>query len=226
MLNIFKGWMGEKETQLGMWMKLDSNTYKRFHNIIIQTKNGTTQIDHIILSQYGIFVIETKNYNGWIFGGKDQRFWTQVLFGTKNRFQNPLHQNYKHTRALADYLKIDHRKIHSIVFFIGDNVELKGDFPPNVMASGLSSYIKKFNEFLFSDTEIIRLEQCLKQLKANNTLSTRQHVQILKERYSSDTICPKCGSKLVRRIAKTGPRAGSEFLGCSRFPNCRYIKNS
>ena len=70
MLNIFKGWMGEKETQLGLWMKLDSNTYKRFHNIIIQTKNGTTQIDHIILSRYGIFVIETKNYNGWIFGGK------------------------------------------------------------------------------------------------------------------------------------------------------------
>ena len=224
MLNIFKGWMGEKETQLGMWMKLDSNTYKRFHNIIIQTKNGTTQIDHIILSRYGIFVIETKNYNGWIFGGKDQRFWTQVLFGTKNRFQNPLHQNYKHTRALADYLKIDHRKIHSIVFFIGDNVELKGDFPLNVMTSGLSSYIKKFNEFLFPDIEIIRLEQYLKQLETNNTLSTRQHVQILKERYSSDTICPRCGGELVRRIAKTGPRAGSEFLGCSKFPDCRYIK--
>ena len=224
MLNIFKGWMGEKETQLGMWMKLDSNTYKRFHNIIIQTKNGTTQIDHIILSRYGIFVIETKNYNGWIFGGKDQRFWTQALFGTKNRFQNPLHQNYKHTRALADYLKIDHSKIHSIVFFIGDNVELKSDFPPNIMTSGLSSYIKKFNEFLFSDTEIIRLEQYLKQSKNNNTISTKQHIHILKERYSSDTICPRCGGELVRRIAKTGPRAGSEFLGCSKFPDCRYIK--
>ena len=216
--------MGEKETQLGMWMKLDSNTYKRFHNIIIQTKNGTTQIDHIILSRYGIFVIETKNYNGWIFGGKDQRFWTQVLFGTKNRFQNPLHQNYKHTRALADYLKIDHCKIYSIVFFVCDNVELKGDFPLNVVTSGLSSYIKKFNEFLFPDIEIIRLEQYLKQLETNNTLSTRQHVQILKERYSSDTICPRCGGELVRRIAKTGPRAGSEFLGCSKFPDCRYIK--
>src|SRR3989338_2035760 len=201
MLNIFKGWMGEKETQLGMWMKLDSNTYKRFNNIIIQTKNGTTQIDHIILSRYGIFVIETKN-----------------------RFQNPLHQNYKHTRALADYLKIDHSKIHSIVFFIGDNVELKSDFPPNIMTSGLSSYIKKFNEFLFSDTEIIRLEQYLKQSKNNNTISTKQHVHILKERYSSDTICPRCGGELVRRIAKTGPRAGSEFLGCSKFPDCRYIK--
>ena len=156
---------------------------------------------------------------------KDQRFWTQVLFSTKNRFQNPLHQNYKHTRALADYLKIDHRKIHSIVFFIGDNVELKGDFPLNVMTSGISSYIKKFNEFLFPDIEIIRLGQCLKQLKTNNTLSPRQHVQILKEKYSCDTICPRCGGELVRRIAKPVREQVQSFWAVQSFLIVDTLRN-
>lgn len=108
--NMFKGWIGEKAVQFGMWMKLDGNIYKKFHNIIIKTADGTTQIDHVLLSVYGIFVIETKNYKGWIYGGATQKQWTQVLFGKKSQFQNPLHQNYKHTKALSEYLRVDHKK--------------------------------------------------------------------------------------------------------------------
>jgi restriction system protein len=77
--NIFKGWIGEKTAQFGMWLKLDKNTYRRFHNLILPTENGTTQIDHVLLSVYGIFVVETKNYEGWIYGDKTQREWTQVF---------------------------------------------------------------------------------------------------------------------------------------------------
>jgi restriction system protein len=73
MFSNIKGWFGEKETQLALWMKLDSEIYKRFHNLIVPTQNGTTQIDHVLLSQYGIFVIETKNYEGWIFGDEHQK---------------------------------------------------------------------------------------------------------------------------------------------------------
>ena len=207
-----------------MWMKLDADVYKRFHNIILQTKNGTTQIDHVVLSQYGIFVIETKNRNGWIFGTKDQAFWTQVLFSKKNTFQNPLHQNYKHTRALAESLNVDHNKIHSIVFFIGDNVELKGTFPPNVMSSGLSAYIKSFDDVLFNDAELHDLEQRLKRFQEDNSISIKEHVDDLKQRYESGTRCPKCGGELVKRVARSGSLAGKEFFGCSHFPACRYIK--
>jgi len=224
MWDSLKGWVGEGETKLGLWLKLDGETYKRFHNIILETENGTTQIDHVILSRYGMFVIETKNYNGWIFGGKDQESWTQVLFSKKSRFQNPLHQNYKHTEALAQSLNIDHNRIHSVVFFIGDDVELKGDFPPNVLSSGLSSYIKRFNEILFSDTELFSLERRLKQFQEGNMISRKQHIDNLEARYSNETKCPKCGGKLVRRVAKRGASIGTEFWGCSNFPSCRYIK--
>lgn len=222
-MSIFKGWLGEKATQFGMWLKLDRETYKRFHNLIVSTRNGTTQIDHVLLSRFGIFVIETKNYNGWIFGGKDQRSWTQVLYGKKQSFQNPLHQNYRHVKALSEYLDLDPSQIYSIVFFIGD-AELKTDLPPNVMASGLSGYIKQFDRVAFQDAELVRLEQKLMQLRSKST-STREHVSGLKEKYSSKTTCPKCGSPLVKRRAKQGVHAGEEFFGCSGYPECRYIKN-
>ncbi|MBI2358572.1 MAG: NERD domain-containing protein [Deltaproteobacteria bacterium] len=163
MFNIIKGWMGERATQLGMWMKLDSDTYKRFHNLVVNTRTGTTQIDHVLLSRFGIFVIETKNYNGWIFGSESQKSWTQVLYGEKHPFQNPLHQNYRHAKALAEHLQIDDNKIHSIVFFIGD-AELKTELPSNVMTSGLSDYIKQFDQVVFTDTELVRFEHELKKL--------------------------------------------------------------
>ncbi|MGE0086823.1 MAG: NERD domain-containing protein [Desulfococcaceae bacterium] len=221
-VSTIKGWVGEKSAQFGMWLKLDDKIYMRFHNLILQTGNGTTQIDHTVLSRYGIFVIETKNFNGWIYGGENQKDWTQVLFGKKSRFQNPLHQNYRHTKALSENLGIDHRKIFPIVFFIGD-AELKSDFPPNVMNSGLSAYIKSFTGIIFSDAELDRLRNCLEQLK-NSGISNRQHVRNLNARYSDTSICPKCGAALVERTAKNGPNAGEKFFGCSSWPKCRYIK--
>jgi restriction system protein len=138
--SIFKGWIGEKVTQFGMWLTLGAE-YKCFHDVTLDTQNGTTQIDHIIVSRFGVFVIETKNYNGWIFGNEKQKTWTQSLYGKKYTFQNPLHQNYKHTMALSEAINVDHGSIHSIVFFIGD-AQFKTDLPENVMNSGIASYIK------------------------------------------------------------------------------------
>jgi len=205
-----------------MWLNLDGEVYLRFHDVIIQSKNGTTQIDHVLLSRYGIFVVETKNYKGWIFGGERQRTWTQSLYGKKRQFQNPLHQNYKHTKALSECLQVDHNKIHSIVFFIGD-AELKTRFPPNVMTRGLSAYIKSFTDVVFSKAELDSLYRQLEKIQGGR-ISNHEHVKNLGARYSDTTKCPKCGASLVERTAKKGPRAGQKFSGCSSFPKCRYIK--
>lgn len=73
---------------------LDAKIYIDINDVTIQTPTGTTQIDHIIVSKFGIFVIETKNMSGWIFGSPDQAQWTQSLpGGNRFRFQNPLRQN-------------------------------------------------------------------------------------------------------------------------------------
>jgi restriction system protein len=223
-MNNIKGWLGEKVTQAGMWMSLDDKEYRRFHDVIVQTSNGTTQIDHVILSRYGLFVIETKNYQGWIFGNASQKEWTQSIYGKKNKFQNPLHQNYRHTKALAEHLKIDHDYICPIIWFIGD-VAFKTSMPPNVLANGLIPYIKDFRHIVFSDVEITHLEIVINSLKADKTVSSKQHVAQLHERLDSETICPKCGQPLVKRTARQGTNAGKTFLGCSGFPKCRFIKN-
>jgi restriction system protein len=105
-----------------MWLKLGPKVYRRVHNVILPARNGTTQIDHVVVSIYGLFVIETKNMDGWIFGSTQQETWTQQFFKKKFKFQNPLRQNYRHTRCLAEFLNLDHDFLHSVVFFIG-NVE-------------------------------------------------------------------------------------------------------
>ena len=58
---MFKGWIGEQKTELSLWFSLDKKLYRRFHDVIIPSSNGTTQIDHILVSPFGLFIVETKN---------------------------------------------------------------------------------------------------------------------------------------------------------------------
>lgn len=222
-MSTFRGWIGEKVASLGLWLSLDAKLYQRFHDVIVPASNGTTQIDHLVISPFGVFVIETKNISGWIFGSKDQRNWTQSLYGKTFSFQNPLMQNYRHTKCLAEYLDIDHSIIHPIVFF-ASGCTFKTPMPPNVLRSGLSSYISGFRQPLLTEIEIERLVTAIQELKANPFLTRRNHMRSLRDRYDSTDICPKCGGRLVERVAKKGPASGSRFLGCSGYPRCRYTR--
>lgn len=225
MRELIKGWLGEKLTTFGIWMRLDPEVYRRVHDVIVPARNGTTQIDHVLVSIYGIFVIETKNMDGWIFGSAEQETWTQSFFGKKFRFQNPLRQNYRHTRCLAEFFGLNHDLVHSVVFFIGD-CELKTKMPDNVLTSGLSSYIMNFTTPVLTPARVLEIEQQLLALKAGRTVSRSEHLESLGNRYESITTCPKCGCKLMRRVAKTGPKAGNAFYGCSSYPKCRYTKDA
>jgi len=69
----FKGILGEALVKVTAWLRLPSKTYHALHNVTLPTPDGTTQIDHIFVSCFGIFVVETKNMKGWIFGGEKQK---------------------------------------------------------------------------------------------------------------------------------------------------------
>lgn len=223
-MRIFKGWFGEKKTTVKMWFSLDSNIYNRVHDLILQSSNGTTQIDHILVSEYGIFIVETKNLKGWVFGSEKNDKWTQTLAGKKYPFQNPLRQTFRHKKVLAEFLNISDSIIYDVVFFVGD-CKLKTEMPSNVLASGLGAYIKKFKKVILSKKEVDKITEQLQQYKKDSNLSTKDHVRSLRERHNSVTVCPKCGGELIKRTAKNGRNAGSEFLGCSNFPKCRFAKN-
>ena len=109
------------------------STSHLLNNITLRYKDGTTQIDHILLTQNGILVIETKHYSGWIFAHEKQKSWTQVIFKIKHKFQSPIVQNKKHVsavRSLLDFMPKE--QIQSLVVFTG-RAEFKTEIPPNVV---------------------------------------------------------------------------------------------
>ena len=208
-----------------MWLSLDANIYRRFHDVIIPAKNGTTQIDHLLVSPYGLFIVETKNIKGWIFGSESQPKWTQSLYRKKYSFQNPIRQTFRQKKILSEYLDLDESILHTVIYFVGD-CKFKTQLPANVINSGLGGYIKQFHSRILSPEEINRVIRALEQHVSESSLTTRDHVRSLRERHASNTICPKCGSNLVERTAKKGPNAGSKVFGCENFPRYRFTKNA
>ena len=220
---VWRGWIGERIASLGMWLFLDKQIYRRVHNLIVPADNGTTQIDHVFVSPFGIFVIETKNMSGWIFGRETDRHWTQVFPGKKFSFQNPLRQNYRHTKSLAEFLRLDHSLFHSIAFVIGD-CRFKTPMPPNVMSSGLASYIKKFSLRVLEQSRVEEIATTLQALRINPISSDHEHVARLKERHESTTTCPRCRRALTQKVARRGRSPGKAFLGCSGWPDCDFTR--
>ncbi len=195
---------------------LDANVYEDINNVALTTCNGTTQIDHIIVSRFGIFVVETKNMSGWIFGDEKSPQWTQMLAGKKYKFQNPLHQNYKHVKSLQEFLGIGEENFFSVVMFWGE-AEFKTRIPANVMAQGYVPYIRSKLDVLFTSEEMDEVIRIIRAGMLPKSLGTsREHVAGLKARFSSTTTCPKCGGALVLRTTKTGANAGSPFLRLQR----------
>jgi ssDNA-binding Zn-finger/Zn-ribbon topoisomerase 1 len=225
--SIIKGWTGELKTSITQGLFLDSKQYHVFNNVLIQSDSDSTQIDHVIVSKYGIFVVETKNKNHWIFGNEFDDYWTQVIYNEKIRFQNPLRQNYKHTKSLAGILSINHDKMHSVVVIWG-GCEFKNHMPLSVVNTFMQyiSFIKSKKQVLLSDQEIERALITLKGIKDGTSFFDGvNHVRSLQAKHSDVMVCPKCRGRLVERVAHTGEKRGESFLGCSNYPRCRYTRD-
>lgn len=95
-------------------------------NVYVPKGNGYySEVDVVMITAKGIYVFETKNYSGWIFGRATDEKWTQTFrTGTKSRFYNPIKQNAAHIKALAEYLHLDRSCFVSIVVF-GNQCTLK-----------------------------------------------------------------------------------------------------
>lgn len=187
LMSSFKGVLGETVINLAMWLKLEKDIYHRLNNITLPlTNGGSTQIDHVIVSKYGIFVIETKNYKGWIFGNEAQRQWTQVIMGRKYKFQNPLRQNYLHIKTLADLLALDMSYFHSMIAFIGEcELKTRDELPEHVLTSGMVSYIKRKQHEILSEDEVQSIVAQIENNRFSKSWRTNQaHKAYLKDKHS------------------------------------------
>ena len=172
-----KGLLGEMLVNFAVNVRLNKQKYHLLKNITLPTDDGTTQIDHIVVSQYGIFVIETKNMKGWIFGDEHQKTWTQKIYKHTTKFQNPLHQNYKHTKTIESALNINADKIFSLIVFVGDST-FKTKMPKNVTyAGGFIRFINSKTEKLLSEKEVETVISMIEAGRLSKTFKThREHV--------------------------------------------------
>ena len=143
--------------------------------------------DHILVSRFGVFVIETKDYKGWIFANANQANWTQVLFKLKFKFQNPIFQNSRHVRAVQHLLDfLPPGAIKSVVVFTGE-AEFKTEVPQAVFSiSGLMDYLREQTVEVMS---LNRVQFCVGRLEtARLAISGKtdvEHAQSLKRRHDS-----------------------------------------
>lgn len=240
----FKGMLGEFLVNFLLTKFLPKEQYTLIKNVTLPTDDGTTQIDHIVVSEFGLFVIETKNMKGWIFGSANQKQWTQKIFRYTGKFQNPLHQNYKHTQTLASCLLIPKEQIYSVVVFIGDST-FKTKMPVNVTyARGCVEYIKTKQVVHFTKEQVSTVISAIETGRLTPSLKTNlahsKHVKtivenktkpkkvtehVIEEDDSSEKPCPQCGSEMILRQAKKGNNVGNQFWGCTNFPTCRKVVN-
>ena len=191
----FKGKLGEFLVNSSARLLLDKSRYHLIKNVTLPADDGTTQIDHVLVSEYGVFVVETKNMKGWIFGSPHQRFWTQKIFRTSYKFQNPLHQNYKHVKALQDLLGLSDDQMHSVVVFVGDTT-FKTSMAENVTQGlGYVRYIKSKQVRMLSKEQVAEICEKVTSGRLKPSFST-DHAHA---RYVRALVAERHGSPLPRR---------------------------
>ena len=245
------GRRGEKLTEKELrWVSFFGRKGYTLRNIYIPKDNGeTSEIDLVYITQKGIFVFESKNYSGWIFGDEESLNWTACLpNGQKFKFYNPISQNRSHIIWLKEYVGAN-VPLFSIVVFSErctlkkvtiestDVRVIKRDRTYRVVSDIWDSSPDKLTDEdvkqLYNKLEVLtNVDESVKlahietikskhttQRSQNNTSSNNNAIS------ASEMICPLCGKQLVLRTAKRGSNAGNQFYGCSGYPNCKFIKN-
>lgn len=218
----FKGFMGELGVRLHM-KRLDKEKYRVINDVTVKLKDGkTAQIDHIIVSNYGVFVIETKNYKGWIVGKEEDYYWKQVIYKRKEKLYNPLKQNHVHILRLKEILENgENIPFVSVIVFNG-RADLKVVTSKHVIYPGdLISVIKAYESELLTTETVEKIYTEINSKQVLDKEVKKEHIQNIKS-YSKTPVtslekCPKCGGFLDLKKGKYG-----EFKGCSNFPKCRY----
>lgn len=223
-LPVVKGMIGEWIVRIAIGRN-SSNPEKPkriINNLLLEiSPERTSQIDHVVINSAGVFVIETKNYSGRIYGSDPQQNWTQVLnYGrVKNHFYSPIKQNQTHVYAIHQLLPHGTPIIPLVVFVKGNVKYIQSENVYTVW--GLVKKLKKAKEKKIAPEQIDVIYNTLIQQNKSKTIRNSQHVKNIEKMKNNieNGICPRCGNTLVLRHGKSG-----DFMGCSNYPSCRFTK--
>lgn len=150
--------------------------------------NDTTQIDHIVFSPYGIFVIETKTLSGYIYGKENEKQWTQSFKNGKTfTFQNPFRQNYKHIKTIERELHKQRLDIpvHSVVVLAGEGSFRSGDIDGLCYLSELKPFMRSFNRNIIPARDVASAIRAVMRIAIKPGEETNQiHINNLKARFN------------------------------------------
>lgn len=181
--------------------------YKVFHDLYLPRPDGkgTTQVDHVVVSRFGIFVIETKYLGGWIFGDANRKMWTHSLYGHSTQFQNPLHQNRTHIGALERFLGLAESQFHSLVIFLEG--EFKTEMPVNVITADLCGWIKGRFSLLLDEKEFLSAVGKLEALnrETNREAARLEHSRTLQQLRTQSVLT----SRNVRVLSNSQSRSAT-----------------
>lgn len=217
---IRKGEIGEYkiDIQLSQFPK----NYKFLHDIMIENPksiSGYTQIDHLIITSYGIFVIETKNYQGTIYGGKKRKTW---LVNGKFKMMNPLFQNYGHIQAIKHLLNNKYKDLFtSLITFtkrctlkVGDDIRhissdemVIYDFHLTETINRKISIAKlKYKAPLLTDSDIEEIYNTISSANISDPAKRQKHIQNIKRRRQSNhtsrsnSTCAICNESVSKKV--------------------------
>jgi predicted RNA-binding Zn-ribbon protein involved in translation (DUF1610 family) len=221
-----KGVVGEKTIAFKL-TRLNHLKYKVINNLVLDVSGKTTQIDHVIISDFGLFVIETKNLKGWIMGFENSEYWTQVIYKRKEKIYNPIRQNLGHIRALEHYLQ-EFSKVRFIpIVVFSNNCTIKVETDLEVIYSAeLLKVIRSYSEVTLFEKDKEAIFERISSVNISSNYKRSAHIKSIKQRIEGrrrtieQNKCPQCGADLILRNGKFG-----KFKGCSNFPHCKFTIN-
>ena len=213
--NRLRGYLGELKAS-NVLNKLPKRDYIILNDLMLFSDSKTHQIDHVVISRFGIFVIEMKNYQGKVVGSEFKDNWTQYIGSKTNTFYNPVKQNYGHLRCLSDVLDLDMDKFIPIVVF-SNETDIKTEVDYVINLNDTVRYIKSFKKD--KDIDVDKVKEKLLSLNITDRKERMSHVSKLKKNVKKDSskalsgVCPKCNSKMIVK---------KNYMACT---NCKYTKD-
>lgn len=219
-----KGDIGE--LKLSFMLKfLDKEKYHIFNDLCIAYGDRTSQIDHVVVSPYGIFVIETKNYKGSISGSFKSDKWTQNIRGNKYSMPNPIQQNKAHIYALKTVLPAYAQSecVSIVAFSSRASLFVTTDETEVIYIREILTTIKAYQKEVFTSEQVEEICNVIdlsnitdNEVREMHNVAAQRKVNNHKAKIEAG-ICPRCGSELVRRTGRYG-----SFIGCSNYPQCKF----
>lgn len=150
--------------------------YRCLHDLLLKYEGYTVQIDHAVISEYGVFVIETKNFRGHIYGSSEQKRWVQINKGKKRRFYSPTIQNNRHRFVISRICKLPIEKVIPITVFVGKCELHLEDIGRTILSKDLLPYIYGITEKILSQSDVEKIYNRLESKNITSESARRHHV--------------------------------------------------